>query len=397
MDMLIILTYTSICIAIFKLFKIPLNKWTVPTAVLGGIAILSTIMIAMNFNHPYAKFSKEYFVSVPIIPEISGTVDEVFVRPNTPVKKGEILYTIKSDKQMSALRRAEAALEEAKTHAYQNEEALLAAKSIADKAEAAVAKAEANRDRTFTTFQRYKDAHTNGGDNSPFTDQDVDRQRELYAAAQAQLDAAVAAFTAAKADERRILLSTTSMINGENTRVAQLLETKHQAQLDFENTIIRAPSDGVATQVALAPGFRVVTLPLRPSMVFVPTSNKRQIAGMFWQNSLQRMKPGLNAEVILDSAPGKVLTGKLVQVLPAMREGEVQANGTLMSARSLAQHGFAIGIIELDRDLNQYSLPLGVQGQAVVINEDNDILHTSIVRRILFRMMAWLKYVWPIK
>ncbi|WP_112477944.1 HlyD family secretion protein [Vibrio variabilis] len=397
MDMLIILTYTAICIAIFKLLKIPLNKWTVPTAVLGGIAILGTIMIAMNFNHPYAKFSKEYFVSVPIIPEISGTVEEVFVQPNIPVKKGEILYTIKSDKQMSALRRAEAALEEAKTHAYQNEEALLAAKSITDKAEAAVAKAEANRDRTFTTFQRYKDAHTNGGDNSPFTDQDVDRQRELYAAAQAQLDAAVATFTAAEADERRILLSTTSMINGENTRVAQLLETKHQAQLDFENTIIRAPSDGVATQVALAPGFRVVTLPLRPSMVFVPTSNKRQIAGMFWQNSLQRMKPGLNAEVILDSAPGKVLTGKLVQVLPAMREGEVQANGTLMSARSLAQHGFAIGIIELDQDLDQYSLPLGVQGQAVIINEENDILHTSIVRRILFRMMAWLKYVWPIK
>ncbi|MDN2481191.1 HlyD family secretion protein [Vibrio agarivorans] len=397
MDMLIILTYTSICIAIFKLFKIPLNKWTVPTAVLGGVAILSTIMIAMNFNHPYAKFSKEYFVSVPIIPEVAGTVEEVFVRPNVPVKKGDILYTIESDKQEFALLKAEAALEEAKTLAYQNEEALLAAKSITDKAQASVKQTTANRDRTLATYSRYKEAHQSGGDNSPFTEQDVDRQQELYNAAQATLDAAEAALEAAEADERRVLLSTTSIINGQNTRVAQLFEAKRQAQLDFDNTVVRAPSDGVATQVALAPGFRVTTLPLRPSMVFVPSNNKRQIAGMFWQNSLQRMKPGLEAEVVLDSAPGKVFTGKLVQVLPAMREGEIQANGTLVSARNIAQHGFAVGVIELDQDLNEFDLPLGVQGQSVVINESGDILHTSIVRRILLRMMSWLKYIWPIK
>jgi len=36
-DLLLILTYAAICIVIFKVFKIPLNKWTVPTAVLGGL------------------------------------------------------------------------------------------------------------------------------------------------------------------------------------------------------------------------------------------------------------------------------------------------------------------------------------------------------------------------
>lgn len=36
MDLLLILTYAAICIVIFKVFKIPLTKWTVPTAVLGG-------------------------------------------------------------------------------------------------------------------------------------------------------------------------------------------------------------------------------------------------------------------------------------------------------------------------------------------------------------------------
>lgn len=38
METLMLLTYAALCIVVFKVFRIPLNKWTVPTAVLGGIA-----------------------------------------------------------------------------------------------------------------------------------------------------------------------------------------------------------------------------------------------------------------------------------------------------------------------------------------------------------------------
>ncbi len=41
MDLLIILTYVAIAWSIFKIFKIPVNKWTVPTAALGGVFIVS--------------------------------------------------------------------------------------------------------------------------------------------------------------------------------------------------------------------------------------------------------------------------------------------------------------------------------------------------------------------
>jgi hypothetical protein len=36
METLMLLTYAALCIVVFKVFRIPLNKWTVPTAVLGG-------------------------------------------------------------------------------------------------------------------------------------------------------------------------------------------------------------------------------------------------------------------------------------------------------------------------------------------------------------------------
>ncbi len=36
MDLLIILTYVAFAWAMFKSFKIPVNKWTIPTAALGA-------------------------------------------------------------------------------------------------------------------------------------------------------------------------------------------------------------------------------------------------------------------------------------------------------------------------------------------------------------------------
>ena len=74
MDLLLILTYGALCIAIFKIFKIPLNKWTVPTAVLGGVLLIGTLIFTMNYNHPFSEISRTYFVTTPIVPNVKGEV-----------------------------------------------------------------------------------------------------------------------------------------------------------------------------------------------------------------------------------------------------------------------------------------------------------------------------------
>lgn len=94
MDLLLILTYTAICVAIFKVFKIPLNKWTVPTAILGGIVLIGSLIFLMNYNHPYSEVSRSYFVSTPIVPAVSGMVVEVPVQGNRIMEKGEVLFRI---------------------------------------------------------------------------------------------------------------------------------------------------------------------------------------------------------------------------------------------------------------------------------------------------------------
>ena len=317
MDLLLILTYTAICVVIFKVFKIPLNKWTVPTAVLGGVVLIGALLMLMNYNHPYGKYAKEVFVSVGIVPAVKGVVVSVDAEPNVPLSKGDILFKVDPvpyEQRVAGLK------------------AKLKAASI-----------------------------------------DLDRAKELYKR---------------KAGKKRDVDQATANVDN-------LTSQLKRAEYDLERTIVRAPSDGMVTQIALRPGVMAVTVPLRPAMVFIPAQN-REIAASFWQNSLLRMKPGYQAEVILDSMPGHVFQGKVKSILPAMSEGSIQSGGNLISASRLAAHGRAVAIIELEENLDDYGLPMGVQGKAAIISE-HDFLHVSLIRRILLRMLGWINYVFPMK
>ena len=43
----------GICTGHFKIFRIPVNQWTLATATLGGVFIVAGLILLMNYNHPY--------------------------------------------------------------------------------------------------------------------------------------------------------------------------------------------------------------------------------------------------------------------------------------------------------------------------------------------------------
>ena len=317
MDILLILSYTGICVVIFKVFNIPMNKWTVPTAVLGGVIMIGALLITMNYNHPYGKYAKEVFVSVPIVPAVKGIVISVDATPNVALKKGDVLFKI---------------------------------------------------------------------DPVPF-EQTVAGLKARLKAAVIDSDRAKKLLRKGAGNQRNVDQATSNV----DSLTAQLTS----AEYDLERTVVLAPSDGMVTQLTLRPGVMAVPIPLRPSLVFIP-KQKSVIAASFWQNSLLRMQPGYMAEMVVDAVPGHVFTGKVTTLLPAMSEGDVQVSGNLISANQLAIHGRAIAIIELDEDLRDYNLPLGVQGKVAIIS-DHDFMHVSLIRRILLRMLGWINYVFPMK
>lgn len=94
MDLLIILTYVAFAWAIFKIFRIPVNQWTLATATLGGVFIVAGLILLMNYNHPYTFTAQKAVISIPITPQVTGVVSEVTDKNNQLIKKGEVLFKL---------------------------------------------------------------------------------------------------------------------------------------------------------------------------------------------------------------------------------------------------------------------------------------------------------------
>ena len=50
MELLLILIYVSICYVIFKIFRIPVNQWSLATAALGGIIGITLLQAAFTVS-----------------------------------------------------------------------------------------------------------------------------------------------------------------------------------------------------------------------------------------------------------------------------------------------------------------------------------------------------------
>ena len=374
MELLLILIYVAICYVIFKLFRIPVNQWSLATAALGGIIGIVLLLLIMNYNHPFTTNARIYFAVTPVLPGVKGRVTEVPVHPNTPLKQGDELFRIDPRPYQYAVDQKKAALAEAEQNVKQLKAALDQATAAAEKANAQLQLTQQNYDRQAELFQK-----------------NVVAQATLDTATR-NLESSRQALAGPRAEEERARLAFSSNIDGVNTSVARLQAELADAQYDLDQTITRAPSPGFVTQVAVRPGLYVVPLPLRPVMVFVNTDlHDSELGAAFQQNSLQRVKPGDEAEVAFDAVPGRVFKAKVRLILDAIAAGQLQANGTLVDFGSVTSTGRALAVIDVEEDLSSYQLPVGAAAQVAVYTHYWH--HLSTLRKILLRMRSWENFV----
>ncbi|WP_337073571.1 HlyD family secretion protein [Aeromonas veronii] len=343
MDLLLILTYTALCVAIFKIFRIPLNKWTVPTAALGGVVLIGTLIMLMNYNHPYSEMARNYYLSTPIVPLVKGRVVEVPVQANQPVKKGDVLFRI--DDEPFRL-----------------------------KVESLSARLDANKDQLKSIDARLRSAKLDRDRASDLMRRGVGKQRDLDVT-QASVDE-----IAAQMDQQRATLEDLQ---------AQLDEAKYQ----LAQTVVYAPSDGHVVQLALRPGMIATPFMYRPVMTFIHKDETAYV-GWFWQNSMQRLAVGDEAEVVIDGIPGKIFKGKVTAVIPAIAAGNVQANAMLLDQNSAIRPGRMPVLISItDPEWAKYQVIAGASGQAAVYTEY--FHHVSVMRKVLLRMASWMNFLFP--
>lgn len=377
METLLLLCYAALSIAIFKIFRIPLNKWTVPTSVLGGVVLIGALILGMNYNFPYTDIGKQVFRTVPVVSQTRGRVMSVPVQPNQMLHKGDVLFTLDPTPFQAQVDDLTAQVKAASQDALSLNAAL-------NSAQADLQKAIALRDRAQREYARFQAGHDKGA----FSDQMVDTRRQSWKADEAAVAAAQASVVQAHNNLN-------SVVNGENTKVASLLAQLRAAEFKLENTVVRAPSDGYVSTVGLRPGTMSTALGLKPVMTFVPTgeADKREFVAAFRQNSLQRLEKGEQAELLFPAVPGTVFHAEVTEVLPAIGESQFQGQGTLLTTRDLDTRGRALVVFRVtDTRLQNYHLPQGTDVEAAVYS--GHLEHLSLIRKILIRMKSWENYLY---
>jgi multidrug resistance efflux pump len=372
MDLLIILTYAAFAYGAFRLFKIPVNGFTLLTAALGGLAIVGALVLGMNYNHPFSSEARFYFNTTPIVPGVSGVVTEVPVEAATMLKAGDVLFRIDPEPFENAVKAKEAALADALQTTHQ-------LRATADAAQKKLESALADRDGARDVFERSKKLLETGA-----------VAQVQFERAKNNFNAAEATAQSAKSEADRALLEAEAVVKGVNTDVARLQAELDTAKFNLEQSVVRAPTDGTVQQNFLRPGMFAAAMPLRPVMIFLHNEKPKFVAA-FLQNSAQRVEEGSEAEFILPSVPGRFFKGKVDAVGAFIAQGQLQPTGNLVDPEQIKGEGRILVRIEPEDDLSKYLIVPGSTAQVAIYT--HHMHHLGIMRKVLLRMKSWTNYL----
>jgi RND family efflux transporter MFP subunit len=172
------------------------------------------------------------------------------------------------------------------------------------------------------------------------------------------------------------------------SEVDQLKAQLEGAKWNLDKTVVRAPADGYATNVALRKGARVESSPV---MAFIDTS-ETLIGVEISQNDARYIAPGQPVELTFKLMPGTVYSGEVETVLQAISTGQTQASGLAVTPKAVESAPFVVRVKLDDQELSK-RLPAGSTGTAAIFTEA--VKPTHIIRKVLLRQIAILNYVNP--
>jgi multidrug resistance efflux pump len=397
--------------------KLKWLPWTTPWKV--GVVIFPVVMIAallllLNIVAPTTSDVRVVKYVVPIVSQVRGRVIEVPVENNRPVKKGDVLFKIDPTP-------------------YQNEVNSLEAKLASDEAKVGadrerVGEAQAKLTDVASTEPQLKEqlnqaigqvgalvaslelARTRVTQNTELVKTGAGNRFDLEQAETnvKELTAQLAGARAAKQQVREKLsgrvksgdLATVAQVKAQiATAQAQLKISQAQvettrAQLDnarweLSQTTIYAPGNGTMVNVMLRPGYFVAGMPFNEVMTFV--DEEYQIFALFGQNELHEVSNGNEAEITLDTYPGRIIKAHVDSILWAQNQGQLDASGDLPRTTFVAPPGrFPVKLVVADKDKSVF-LAAGARGSAAIYTEHLTLVH--IIRKVLLRTASYLDYI----
>jgi membrane fusion protein (multidrug efflux system) len=275
--------------------KRPILFALLPIALVAGGYFYVTGGQIMETDNAYVQADM-----VGVSTDVAGTVASVGVQENQEVKTGQLLFQLQSDSFRITLEGAQA-----KLAASRNE--LLNLKASYAQTLAQIAQVEADIPYYQTAFDRQQTLITNAAASHATYDQ-----------AKHDLDAAKQKVTVAKAQAETTLAQLGGDANQPIEQNPLYLEAKSavdDAQRQLNDTTVRAPFDGVVTNVnALQPGSYLEAAQQAFSLV---STRNMWIAANPKETELTYVKPGQPVTITVDSYPGVEWKGKVASVSPA--------------------------------------------------------------------------------
>lgn len=344
---------------------------------LAILLILFVYHVLSDRFTPYTSQARVETFMTQVAAEVAGDVREVGVKDNSRVSRGQLLFRIDPEPYEVAVRSAEANLSVALQGADVSIADIEAARAQIDKQRADLA-ASSELNRIVTGLvTKHALAETQGIRSQA----DTAKTRADLAKAQADLQRAQASLGAPGL---------------KNPKVRQALAALDQARLDLRNTEVRAPSDGMVTNLRLASGQYVS--PGQPLLSFLE-SGARWISADMRENQLGNVTPGQRVTIALDVKPGKLFHGQVQSVGWGVSQGNEAPTGQLSSVP--AESGwlrepqrFPVRILVSPDEAKKAGIDIGrsgAQANVIIFTDDHSILNP--IGRVWIKLVALLSYL----
>ncbi len=292
-----------------------------------GCLILTVSLITVIFyNHPATSNVMLFFRTVPILPETSGRVAEIYVAFSAAVRQGDPIFKLDSSKQ-------EAAVETARRKIVEEESELVVAKADMLKFEGQLQEAQSAYNQAMDELETKRELQRrNPG---------IVAQREiekLEVLADGRKAAVAAAGAARQAAEARV----TTLLPAEKASAEAALA---QAQVELDKTVVRAGTSGHVEQFALRVGDIVNPL-MRPAGVLIPDRGARSLQAGFGQIEAQVLKVGMTAEVTCVSKPWTIIPMVVAAVQDYIPAGQFRGGEQLVDPQQVTRPGTLLAFLE---------------------------------------------------
>ncbi|MBU9731526.1 HlyD family secretion protein [Klebsiella variicola] len=345
------------------------RRWTIWSVAVA--ALMFIYFVYSDMEVPLTPHSRLIYKVTPVASEVSGRVVKVEVENHQKVRAGDILFRVDDKDYVNALRTARIELKQAVDSNKSLDESISEALSKQAQAEA--------------TWQV---AHTDALRYRQLKNIAVSRQQADQASG-AEREAA-AAIAQARASIKNLRIQR-GLLGDDNLQIQKAMEAVRQAEINLARTTVRAESNGTVSNLNLIVGD--YSSPGSPVMSVVSTNG--HIYADFREKSLYHTHSQTLAWVVFDAIPGKTFQAHLIAREAGIIEGQLAADGKLVSTEESDRWVRDAQRIRIYLSLDEgipANLVSGARATVQLVPAESGLL--AFLGRLQIIIVSWLHYVY---